>query len=413
MDSSSHPPPARPTLAGKVRAACLDIAVQMKRRRKMAGAAFALGAAATLVVVGLGMVALEALLVIGVVAAVLIVAIAIARYFTAPVLEIHHLPARYPRRTHDLSANVTGRAHVAGRGRYRLNGGQWKPLPVGLPRVRRPNFTIELLDRDLRVGENEIELHAKPPLRAARTIQRTFVYDDSAVRLPLTIDWDDPAALEPQDGKWEIIETDAGRRARPAPGHEGYDRILNLTGAFPGGRRVETDIRFHAPVKDQFGLGSLLLWGGHPDPQDVRPRRGWVYGICWYLAPYGAGVEFQSKWGGGGRATCQAYTHLPEVPKAGDHYRFIAECWLHETPGQTPRFMARCKWWNEGEPEPPEWITVEEWYTLRLPQGREWSVALMAHNCAIDFGPVKISAIDGPTGDEDLEEVAATASRRA
>jgi hypothetical protein len=51
--------------------------------------------------------------------------------------------------------------------------------------------------------------------------------------------------------------------------------------------------------------------------------------------------------------------------------------------------MQRMKAWRQGEPEPEDWIESGDCALVKLPE-REYSVALMAHCCRVDYGPVRV-----------------------
>ena len=321
-------------------------------------------------------------------AALLVTAVVLLVYFRMPVLEVYHAPERFPRRASELSANVCGAAHYAAKLRYRLNGSAWRTIPQSLPRSPRPYFTIEIETEELRDGENELVLEASVPLRGSRTFQSRFAHDTGEVTLPRTIDWRS-TVLDVQDGCWEVFDDAGVARVRPRAGFEGYDRILVVTGDFPAARRIETDVSFHGPVSQPFGFGLLSLWGGHPDTDGFRPRRGWLYCMAWYLSIFeGFGTEFSIKWGGARRRGVSHF--LPFDIRPGERYRLVAECWEERAAdGSHRRYMQRMKAWRQGEPEPEDWVESGDCALVKLPE-REYSVALMAHCCRVDYGPVHV-----------------------
>lgn len=321
---------------------------------------------------------------------------AVAWYLRQPVFRLHHAPARVSRRHGVLSANFCGTAHFLARITYRVNGHDWVTVTQAPERSRRPNFTIEVEPESLRDGDNTIEFRVRVPGRQGIDERVSFSYDPAPVRLPAAEDWRDPV-LESQDGCWEVIETLSGNRVRPCPGTEAYDRILLVTGAFPAPRRIETDVIYvgrGASRHPQFGFGLLSLWGGHPDEPGHRPRRGWRYAAAWYFSSYGANAEFSVKEGADRRWDATSLVNGRVQPHG--HYRVVAECCTeHDSAGRHLRHRQRMKWWPADEPEPDEWIECAEAGRARLPPG-EYAVALLAHQCQVEFGKVHVHALESP-----------------
>jgi hypothetical protein len=54
------------------------------------------------------------------------------------------------------------------------------------------------------------------------------------------------------------------------------------------------------------------------------------------------------------------------------------------------------KWWGEGEPAPDEWIELADTEGSPIP-AREYSVAIVAHHCQADFGPVIVTPLEAVT----------------
>jgi len=319
--------------------------------------------------------------------------ISVTWYVRQPVLELVHAPSLVTRRHGALSANICGVAHYLARICYRLNDGPELPVPQAPERSPKPCFTIELEPGTLRAGRNTLVVESWVPAR--RTIRKTttFQYDPAPIQLPLMQDWSN-AILESQDGCWEVVQTPIGGRVRPCPGKENYDRILLVTGAFSVPRRVETDMVYQgrgASRHSQFGFGVLSLWGGHPDEPQYRPRRGWRYGAAWFFSSYGVNAEFSIKEGAERRWDATMSVNSRVEP--GGRYRLVVECWTVSDPqGKHPRHRQRMKWWIWGQNEPDEWIECSEGGRARLPQG-DYAVALLAHQCQVDFGPVHVSLL--------------------
>lgn len=325
-------------------------------------------------------------------------------YARRPLVEIVHVPETYARRAGDFTANVIGWLAPNARGaRFRLNGGPWRELVPVPKRNFGGQFTIELAAEQLEPGaeSNRIEIEAGALLRPNARTERLFGYDPSPVELPLTIEWSD-ADLDSQDGFWEVVTTDRGARVRPRPGAEGYDRILAVSGAFPQGRRIRSDVVFRAPAegKREWGFGIFSLWGGHPDDGTHWPRRGWSFAMGWYWTkPGGVGGEISFK-RGSERAkwvnTYRDYEIRPDVV-----YNMLFEVYpQRDAAGRHLFYRQRFKWWAEDEEPPAHWMKLTDVEGAVIPE-TEYAVALMAYNCQVDFGPVRIEAIAGARADED------------
>ncbi|MEM7200600.1 MAG: hypothetical protein AAF628_10065 [Planctomycetota bacterium] len=306
-----------------------------------------------------------------------------------PMLDVQHAPAVVTRRSGELSANLCGTAFRRASLRYRVNEGDWTDLAQTDPRSPAPWWTIELLPKVLREGINDVEIHASAVGRTAATERLTFEYDPAPLSLPTLVDWRQP--LEVQDGHWEVVEVDGERRVRPVPGSERYDRILLATGAFAGGRRVETDMVFRGfrPWQTWAGFGVLTLWGGHLDQPGRFPRNGWLYAVAWYMKPYGPWCEFSVKQGDGARVDAFTGNGIAD-PHPDSRWSLIAECWP-ETDGRGEHvgYRQRMKLWPSGEPEPAEWLECSDRGGARLPAG-EYAVAVVAHECQVEFGPLRV-----------------------
>ena len=313
------------------------------------------------------------------------------------LIEILHLPKQFSRRADELSANVSGRyASNLEQLRYQVNGGDWITFSPKGPRVPEPLFTLEMKAEDLKVGANELIIEATPKRGEPEITTLSFDYVADPVALPMTIDWSevDAQQLDVQDGLWDTFSTDSGWRVRPKPGYEDYDRLLNITGAFPGGRRIETDLTLRSnDEEDLYGLGVLPMWGGHPDDEGMRPRRGWIFGIAWFYSYYkGVGAEFSYKPGKEKPDWVSAYRNYNrDIDKT---YRLISECFPEvDEAGNHLRYRLRMKWFVDGEAEPDDWVEVADSEGAPVPEG-EYSVALLAHRCQVEFGPVKVTAVD-------------------
>ncbi len=313
-----------------------------------------------------------------------------------PLLRFYHRPDLISRRDGDFLCNWPGRLHPAVESAaYRLNDGPWRPVAQEPPRAHPPDFLIELAPDELRHGENRLEAVARAFARGQETAAVTFVYDPAPVAPPLRRDWTDEASaqgnFEVEDGYWQRFAGQDGRwRVRPAPGHEGYDRVLIVAGAFPGGRRVETDVVFrrHTGGKE-WGFGLLPLWGGRPDEPQRRPRRGWLFALGWYFNRYrGVGLEFSERVGREPDRSIALYRSLQL--QAGRPYRVIAECRpLRDPAGGHLAYRQRLKWWPADQAEPPAWLELDDVEGAALPV-RDYGVALVCYGVQADFGPVAV-----------------------
>ncbi|MDZ7289969.1 MAG: twin-arginine translocation signal domain-containing protein [candidate division KSB1 bacterium] len=310
------------------------------------------------------------------------------------LIQIFHAPMCFTRRAGDFTANICGifNAEVT-RAQYRLNSGSWRKLGQALPRVPLPLFTIELSADELRSGINHLEIMAAANGYKPETKWVQFEYDPSSITLPIRVDWSSPE-FEVQDGHWEPLAVDGGWRVRPVPGSENYDRIIVVSGAFAGGRRIETDLIFRYNVSNEqpFGFGILPLWGGRPDDPGVSPRRGWNFSLAWYYSHYqGAGSEFSYKHGDAPPKWVSSYRDLTLSPNI--RYFLVVECWQEfDAAGHHQRYRQRLKWWAENEPAPAEWIELADTEGCPIPP-REYGVALIAHRSQVEFGPVLIKPI--------------------
>ncbi|NEP58290.1 MAG: hypothetical protein F6K31_14950 [Symploca sp. SIO2G7] len=322
-----------------------------------------------------------------------------------PLIEVWHLPKRFSRRSGELTANISGTlSSQVKQAKYQLNNGSWLDVGQGKPRVPEPLFNIEMKAEDLRPGTNNLKIEVSAERGQPEITSLQFEYDPEPINLPVTVEWSN-ADLEVQDGYWETFSDNGEWRVRPKPGFESYDRILSVTGAFPGGRRVETDLIFHSSDKEGtplslYGFGILPMWGGHKDEVGVTPRRGWIYSIAWFH-PYrnGGGVEFGYKDGDAPKKWVDSYR--PFKPEAGVKYFITSESWpVLDDDGEHLYYKQRMKWWQEGEPESDQWIEVTDKEGAPLPP-EEYAVALIAHECQVDFGPVTVTSITEPEESSD------------
>lgn len=336
---------------------------------------------------------------------ILVIGLAVSGYgiqewnwFQGPsFIQVYHAPKVFARRSGDFTANIVGGlADKEKTVNYQLNNGPWIEAGHGGKRVPFPLFNIELFDKDLRPGMNNLFLKTVPLDPDQENMVLEFEYDPKVVQLPLTVNWESND-LDAQDGYWETVLIDGERRVRPKPGFEGYDRVLMVTGAFPGGRRIETSLIFrsHPGKSPYFGFGILPLWGGHPDPENVRPRRGWNFSIVWYYSHYeGIGMEFSYKQANAPPAWISTYRPLELKPDT--RYYITAEAWPEfDEQGQHKRYRQRMKWYAEGEKKPSDWMDITDVEGSPLPEG-EYGVGLVAHRSQVEFGPVVVTPMEYP-----------------
>lgn len=313
------------------------------------------------------------------------------------LLIVEKPPKRFPRRYGDFTVNICGRLSSAARSaRYRLNDGPWREISHGLPRVPHPLFTVELRCDELRHGRNVLLLWADATTGDEQTVPLEFSYEPDPVELPVKQTWE--GDLDVQDGPWERVRVDEGWHVRPRPGTELYDRIIVATGAFAGGREIQTELVFHRrrPDRPLFGFGVLPLWGGRPDSSGHSPREGWNFSLVWYYSKYeGIGIEFSYKDGATDPGWISSYRDFPLLPRVS--YRLRVQCWpVVSAAGQHLAWVQRMRWWPASEPEPPQWLEASDIEGAPLPEG-EWAVALIAHQCQVSFGPVEVRPFAGPT----------------
>jgi hypothetical protein len=197
-----------------------------------------------------------------------------------------------------------------------------------------------------------------------------------------------------QDGYWEKIDRGTTVSIRPVPGYEDYDRVVAVTSAFVGGRRIETDVFFHRATNKNrpFGFGLLPLWGGRPDDPNHLPRRGWNFSIAWYYSHYkGVGIEFSYKYGPNAPDWLSTYTNYTIEPNT--LYHIVSETWPEvDSSGNHLRYKQRMKWWSNGDPEPATWLELVDSAGCPL-QPEPYAIAIVAHRCQVEFGPLKIRPI--------------------
>lgn len=321
------------------------------------------------------------------------ITLALKDWNAQPIRVTSH-PSTYSRRHGDFTANIVGEfSHAVVKGTYSLNGGSPRQLRWHLPRVPKPLFVIELTDAEMRSGKNSVCLTAQ--CWTGRTVSHVFEfdYDDAPVDLPVKVNWAD-CEVDAQDGIWERFEGDLGPSLRLLSGHERYDRIVAVTGAFPIEREIFAELIFRSRKNRRpFGFGVLSLWGGRPDSRPDCGREGWNFAIAWYYSNYAAvGMEFSYRSGVEDPSWVATYRDWDLRPGERQRLRIVTS--LNEcNADDDPHIRQRLKWWNSAEEEPDEWMELSDIHGCRLPIA-EYGVALIAHNCSVEFGNVSIRQPD-------------------
>jgi len=312
----------------------------------------------------------------------------------AKEIEIRHLPARYERRSNDFTVNVWGYRGTQTRElRYCLNGSAYSVVDAEPPRVGRNTFVIEIPPEACRKGTNELTLEVVDNRSKVHHIERSFEYDPEPPELPLLSDW--RSDLDSADGFWETVDRDGTLWVRPIPGLEAYDRVIVAAPAFPGGRRVTATILFRGRLQDKpFSFGLLPLWGGRPDRDGHAPRRGWCFAIANYYSGHGGvGMEFSYRDSSAKPAWVGVYRGLDIEP--GQSFKIVVEAWPEASPeGNHYCFQQRARWSRVGGETGP-WMQLSDIQGAPLPY-REYGVAVIAHQCQIECGPVRIEPIVTP-----------------
>ena len=310
-----------------------------------------------------------------------------------PGIHIFHATKRFARRHAYLSVNICGEMSPdVKQARFRLNKEVWRDLNQEGPRVPPPWFTIELTESHLKKGRNHLEIETYTGGDSPHITSLWFIYDPSPVSLPIHEKWDD-TDLDVQDGYWVVIERGNKKRVRPKPGYEAYDRILMVSGAFPGGRCIDTDVTFRNSIPNKlFGFGVLSLWGGHADLMKRYPRKGWLYGIAWFYSRHnGIGVEFSTH---DGSHHNRIFSYRDFELKPNTRYFITVECRSEKDKnGQHLCYRQRMQWrTDDSQINSGDWIELADTEGSPLPES-EYAVALVAHRCIVDFGDVSITPL--------------------
>lgn len=323
---------------------------------------------------------------------------------TTPLLTIHHAPKRFGPRAGAFTANVTGvLSRRVTSARWRLDDGPFRPLLHSPPRVRAPDFVVEMPAGGLETGEHRLVIEAHSWLRPTERRVVTFAYDPEPPAAPVVRRWTADEELDVQDGVFQRVRRPSGEWwVRPVPGTEGWDRTIVASGAFVGARRVTTRLVFRYATADRgrFGFGVFPLWGGRPGDGDPRPARGWRFALLWYYGALEAiGAGFSERIGDGAPLWVTNYRDFLAEP--GRIHLLLTETWPERTGEGGLRWWVRAKWWPRGEPEPRAWLAVSDDQGAPLPD-LPYGVALFAHHSQVEFGETVIEPLEPPYPDGPL-----------
>ena len=303
--------------------------------------------------------------------------------------------------TGNITTNITGyRSPLVRDVKFKLSSEQgWKTLNLHSPRLSNRSLVFEFMSSDLNAGENTLQIQSTSFFGISRRHDYTFnaAVQETAFKGTFVRHWTSDA-LEAQDGVWEVVPAKDGSAdnwVQPIPGHEGYDRILLVTQPFTGPRRIDLAMTFSEQVGDnpRHGVGVLPLWGGHPDIEDVRPRRGWLYGLAWWYSEYpGFGVEFARKIGGDPVESINSQMDVPLFAQTY-HVRVVVD--EVNNKNGAPVFQMKMKWAKTpAELDSLPWrVEVRDEEGL-LSTTSSYAVGLLAHRAAVSFGPVTVTALN-------------------
>ncbi len=304
-----------------------------------------------------------------------------------PSIWLDALPNEIGPRSGDLTLNVSGILKPNQQAEWQWNGGDWWPVGQTQPRAPAPEFIIEIPADQITVGTNTLALRITNQDGESDQYEHRFdVQPDKA-----------PGAMmpEPHDGIWDWQP--ALSAVRPRPGHEGYDRVFILNPQVSGGRHLTATVAFDRSTQSwthrlrygpQYGFGLVPLWGGHPDPEEVRPRRGWLYGLAWYYArEEGFGSEAANRQGGDPIEVVKQYATLsPGADAEIDAYAALVK-------SSQDAFLGWCLVSvlsnSDGELRPDP-LFVEP---SILPE-RDYAAALIAHRTAVTFSDIAWQPLD-------------------
>ncbi len=285
---------------------------------------------------------------------------------------------------------------------YSLNGGPDQILmlgPDGRRLERLGDFVIQLPFDSLTLGPagNQVTVTITDTLGSVTQASMTLTSPSTTVNtwpLSYTVDWSEvthiPDAIQVIDGEWTI-----GPDGLTNAGTEGYDRLFAI------GDIAWSDFTATVPftVHDYdpqglwcCGLGLFIRWQGHTTSPDActlpgQPICGWE--------PYGndAWYRFTRT---GGRSDDAAVNPQSLVDDSGLVLRYGTPYVMKvevETIGSDNVY--RKKVWEQGDPEPDEWL-VE---MIRNPEHggalTHGSLLFISHFTTVTFGDITIEPIPG------------------
>ena len=324
------------------------------------------------------------------------------------LIRFYQVPDKFSKKADYLTLNVSGELALPRRltsiKSYKINGQRWNLPQTRNSRIKGREFVLEFFAEDLKPGVNKIAVKVENLFGSERIVSISVNYDDTLVELPEGVDGHS-GSLEPQDGQWEVVETNHQDVIRPIPGTEGYDRILLASGAFKGGRRVEATMRFvgQASESEDFGFGILPLWGGHPDTLNRSPRRGWKYGLAWYYNPEGGiGIEYSDKFSAERHIRVAKFSKFLAIP--GSRHKIIVDS--HQTvnkQGQHLGYRQSMTWYALDSKD--QLIKMELDDTREQPLAHiHYSVALLAHRAQVEFWDITITPLPPVIIEETIKE---------
>ena len=281
---------------------------------------------------------------------------------------------------------------------YTLNGGAAKALSVGSDNFRlthEGDFNIELDPTTLN-ATNTIQLNLQDGAGDTASNSVTVNYTASNTwPLPYTATWSGDIQTKAQvvDGDW-VINNGAVELAGDAA--LGYDRVLTI--GDPGWTDYEVTVPVTVRKLDPEGyervnngpnVGIALRWEGHfEEASEGHPYRGWqnLGALAIYRWYFTGGVETEAmQMYGFGGAPLASNNAKPLVLNTPYIFKMSVQS---ATSG--PAYY-RFKMWKSADPEPLAWDMKVFGKEGEPASG---SLVLQAHYTDVQFGQVKVEAID-------------------
>lgn len=275
---------------------------------------------------------------------------------------------------------------------YRLNGGPTRALNLG-PDGRRllsvGDFNIDLNRDELIHGVNQVVITARDTQNAEDVRTVSFTYNHDAIwPLPYSVDWAFvdriQASSQVVDGLWEV----SNRGLRPVV--MGYDRIVAIGDLQWADYEITVPVTVHdidpagySPISYVPAVGVVLRWEGHTDTPVVcsQPKCGYLpIGIAawyhWEVDDEGFLLWVDNPWP----------TQDSSVKMIFDKtYLWKVRAETPENPDQ--KGIYKLKVWEEGQPEPVEWLLTQNTGAKGLRNG---SLLLLAHHVDVTFGDASV-----------------------